>query len=390
MNKRKICIVTGTRAEYGLFYFLMKEIQNDSSLELQVVVTGMHLSPEFGLTYKNIENDGFKINKKIEMLLSSDTPVSIAKSMGLGLIGFADCLDEIHPDIVVALGDRYETLAAVIATLFLKIPVAHIHGGEITEGAFDESIRHSITKMSHLHFTSTDEYKKRVTQLGEFPETVFNVGSLGVENIEKLNLLSREELEKKISFIFGKKNLLITFHPVTLEFNSAKNQFQSLLDALEEEEDTKFIFTKPNSDTDGRIIIQMIDEYVFKNSHKAISFTSMGQLNYLSAMQFVDAVVGNSSSGIIEAPSFKKPTVNIGDRQKGRIKANSVLDCEPNKESISSALKKIYLEEFISISRSVSNPYKQIGTAKKIKDILKSINLDFILKKKFFDIPFTI
>jgi GDP/UDP-N,N'-diacetylbacillosamine 2-epimerase (hydrolysing) len=264
---RKICIITGTRAEYGLLYWLMKEIQNDSDLELQIFATGMHLSPEFGLTYRQIEKDGFKIDKKIEMLLSSDTPIGISKSMGLGMIGFAEAYADLKPDIIVLLGDRFEIFSAAAAAMIARIPIAHLHGGETTEGAFDEAIRHSITKMSHLHFTAAEEYRRRVIQLGELPDRVFNVGGLGIDNIRKLKLMSREEFEDSINFKLGSKNLLITFHPVTLEHATDGDQFQNLLNALDELQNTKIIFTKPNADTEGRLIIKMIDDYVSKNSH---------------------------------------------------------------------------------------------------------------------------
>ena len=382
---RKSCIVTGTRAEYGLLYWLMKEIQNDPDLELQIIVTGMHLSPEFGLTYRQIEKDGFKIDKKIEMLLSSDTPVGISKSMGLGMIGFAEAYADLKPDIVVLLGDRFEIFSAASAAMIARIPIAHLHGGETTEGAFDEAIRHSITKMAHLHFTATEEYKRRVIQLGEDPARVFNVGGLGIDNIKKLKLMSREELEDSINFRLGPKNLLVTFHPVTLEHGTAEAQFQNLLDALDEVEDTKFIFTKPNADTEGRTITQMINEYISKNKYKAISFVNLGQLRYLSAMQFVDGVVGNSSSGLAEAPTFKIGTINIGDRQKGRIKAESVIDCESTKESILTARKKLYSKEFQKKLKKVKNPYGEGGAAEKIKKILKETDLTDILKKEFYD-----
>lgn len=385
MTKKKICVITGTRAEYWLLYWLMKEIERDNDFRLQLVVTGMHLSPEFGLTYKEIEKE-FKIDKKIEMLLSSDTPIGITKSMGLTLISFAEAYDELKPDIIVVLGDRYEIFSAVAAALIARIPVAHIHGGEITEGAYDEAIRHSITKMSHLHFTATEEYRRRVIQLGEDPERVYNVGGMGVENIKKLKLLSREEFEKAINFKLNKKNILVTFHPVTLEHSTSKEQFQELLDVIDELKDTNIIFTKANSDTDGRIINQMIDDYVKKNPHKSISFTSMGQLNYLSALQFVDAVVGNSSSGITEAPSFKIGTINIGDRQKGRIKAASVIDCEPDKTGIKKAFEKLYSKEFQQTLKTVENPYGDGFASKKIIKILRKINLEKLLKKKFYDI----
>ncbi len=385
MNKRKVCVVTGTRAEYGLLYWLMKGIEADDNLELQIVVTGMHLSPEFGLTYKEIEKD-FKIDKKIEMLLSSDTAIGISKSMGLAQISFAEAYYELKPDVLVVLGDRYEIFSAVSSAMIARIPIAHLHGGETTEGAFDESIRHSITKMSHLHFTATDEYKNRVIQLGEHPSRVFNVGGLGIENIKRLKLLGKEEFEESIDFKLNTKNILITFHPVTLENSTASQQFQKLLDAIDELEDTNIIFTKANSDTDGRIINQMIEKYVAKNSHKSVGFTSLGQLKYLSALQYIDAMVGNSSSGLAEAPSFKIGTINTGDRQKGRIKADSVIDCISNKKSILEAFKKLYSKKFQASLLNVKNPYGDGCASEKIIEEIKKTDLNDILKKSFFDI----
>ncbi|MDX4038092.1 UDP-N-acetylglucosamine 2-epimerase [Aliarcobacter skirrowii] len=382
---KKICVVTGTRAEFGLLYWLLKEIEANKEFQLQVIVTGMHLSPEFGLTYKDIEKE-FKINKKIEMLLSSDTSVGISKSMGLAQISFAESYDELKPDIVIVLGDRYEIFSATSAAMIAKIPIAHIHGGEKTEGAFDESIRHSITKMSHLHFTATEEYKNRVIQLGEHPSRVFNVGGMGIENIKRLKLLSKDEFEKSIEFKLNSKNILVTFHPVTLENSTAKEQFKELIDAIDELEDTNIIFTKANSDTDGRVINQMIDEYVIKNFQKSVQFTSLGQLRYLSALQYVDAVVGNSSSGLAETPSFKIGTINIGDRQKGRIKASSVIDCEPNKDSILKSFEKLYSKEFQETLKTIINPYGDGCASKKIVEILKSVDLENILKKSFYDL----
>jgi len=387
IHKRKVCIVTGTRAEYGLLYWLMKEIETDNELELQIIATGMHLSPEFGLTYKEIEEE-FKIDKKIEMLLSSDTSIGISKSMGLAQISFAESYEELKPDIVVVLGDRYEIFSATSAAMISRIPIAHLHGGEATEGAFDESIRHSITKMAHLHFTATEEYKNRVVQLGENPNKVFNVGGMGIENIKRLELLSKEEFEKSIDFTLNKKNILVTFHPVTLENSTAKEQFQELLDTTDELEDTNIIFTKANSDTDGRIINQMIDEYVAKNAYKSVGFTSLGQLRYLSALQFVDAMVGNSSSGLAETPSFKIGTINIGDRQKGRIKASSVIDCLPKKESIKNAFDVLYSKDFKLVLKTCENPYGDGCASQKIIEELKKVDLTDILKKSFYDIKF--
>lgn len=383
---RKICVVTGTRAEYGLLYWLMKEIQSDASLELQVIVTGMHLSPEFGLTYKEIEKD-FAINRKIEMLLSSDTSVGISKSMGLAQISFAEAYDELSPDIVVVLGDRFEIFSAATAAMIARIPIAHIHGGETTEGAFDEAIRHSITKMSQLHFVATEAYRQRAIQLGEAPDKVFNFGAPGLDNILNLHLLAKEELEKEMGFKLGKKNLLVTFHPVTLEQSTAKEQFQQLLAALDELSDTRIIFTKGNADTDGRVINTMIDSYVAANTAKAIAFTSLGQLRYLSALQYVDAVVGNSSSGLTEAPSFKIGTINIGDRQRGRIRAASVIDCAPDKSAIIDAIQQLYSPGFRKNLCDVTNPYGEGGSSQKIAGILRSHPLTQLLKKIFNDLP---
>lgn len=384
MNKKKLCVVTGTRAEYGLLYWLMKEIENHIEFTLQLIVTGTHLSPEFGLTYKEIEKEFF-IDKKIEMLLSSDTPVGISKSMGLAQISFSETFDEMKPDLLILLGDRYEIFSAASAAMIARIPIAHLHGGEITEGAFDESIRHSITKMSHLHFTASDEYRNRVIQLGENPNHVFNVGGLGIDNIKKLSLLSKTALEESMNFPLGNYNILVTFHPVTLENETAQEQFQNLLDAVDQLQETRIIFTKANADTTGRIINQMIDHYVIQNSHKSIAFTSLGQLRYLSLLQYINAVVGNSSSGLIEAPSFKTATINIGDRQKGRLKAKSVIDCNPTKADIINAFDKINSKEFKKLLSHVDNPYGNGGASEKIITILSRVSLKNILKKTFFD-----
>ena len=383
--KRKICVVTGSRAEYGLLFWLMKEIEFEKDFELQIIATGMHLSPEFGLTYKEIEKD-FKIDKKIEMILSSDTSIGISKSMGLAQISFAESYEELKPDILVVLGDRYEIFSAVIAAMIAKIPIAHLHGGEITKGAFDDAIRHSITKVSHLHFVANEKYKDRVLQLGEHPDRIFNVGGLGIENIKRLKLLSLAEFQDSIDFELNSKNILVTFHPVTLEKFTASKQFQELLNAIDDLEDTNIIFTKTNSDTDGRIINYMIDEYVSAKTDKSVCFTSMGQLRYLSALQFMDAVVGNSSSGLTEVPSFNIGTINIGDRQEGRIKAKSIIDCDSNKKSICNGFKKLYSQKFQESLKNVINPYGDGCASKKIVRILKRETLDNIMKKSFYDI----
>lgn len=381
---RKICVITGTRAEYGLLRWVMQGIRDDSELTLQIIATGMHLSPEFGLTYREIEQDGFHIDRKVEMLISSDTSVGIAKSMGLGLIGFADALHDLGPDLIVVLGDRFEIFSAVSAALVARIPVAHLHGGEATEGLIDEAIRHAITKMSHLHFVAAEEYRRRVIQLGEQPEYVFLVGGLGIDNIKRLKLLDRAELEASLDFKLGQKNLLITFHPVTLETATAPDQLAELLAALAELQDTQLIFTMPNADTDGRELVRMVEQFVAQHAN-ARAYTSLGQLRYLSCVAQVDGVVGNSSSGLAEVPSLRKGTINIGDRQRGRLQAASVINCEPTRHNITTALEKLYTPDFQSGISKVCNPYGDGGASEKITAVIKSVALQDILKKRFFD-----
>lgn len=383
---RKICVVTGTRAEFGLLRWLMEAINNHPELALQVVATGMHLSPEFGSTYQEIEEAGFKIDAKVEMLLSSDTSTAITKSMGIGLIGFADVYERLAPDILLVLGDRFEIFAAASAAMIAGIPIAHLHGGETTEGAFDEPIRHSISKMSHLHFVAADEYRRRVIQLGEHPDRVFNVGGMGIDAIKRIKLLSKKELERSLDFAFGKKNLLITFHPVTLEGGtSSAAQMRELLAALAELENTTLIFTMPNADAGGRELGALVQEFVEKHPC-AKAFTSLGQLRYFSSLAQVDGVVGNSSSGLLEAPAFNIGTVNIGDRQKGRLKAESVIDCEPNSESILSALTTLYSTEFQSNLPTVMNPYGNGGASDAIVKVLAEYPLENIRKKQFYNL----
>lgn len=385
---KKVCVITGTRAEYGLLKPLMDRIKEDKELDLQVIATGMHLSPEFGLTYKEIENDGFIIDEKIEILLSSDTSVAIGKSMGLAMISFSESLNRLKPDLIIVLGDRYEIFSAVSAAMVSRIPVAHLHGGESTEGAIDEAIRHSITKMSYLHFTSTEEYRKRVIQLGENPERVFNVGAIGMENIKNIKLLSREELEKYINFELNKKYAMVTFHPVTLENKTSQEQFINILNALDKFEDLKVIFTKANADTDGKIINQMIDSYVNQNPNKAIAFTSMGQLRYLSAVKHSEMVIGNSSSGIIEAPAFKIPTINIGDRQKGRIQADTVLNCNADENEIVNAIIMALDKNFKKKLKSIKHPYGDGEVSAKIIDVIKYhlLSNKINIMKHFYDL----
>ncbi len=383
---RKICVITGTRAEYGLLRWVMQDIKDDPELKLQIIATGMHLSPEFGLTYQAIEQDGFQIDRKVEMLTSSDTAIGIAKSMGLGMIGFADALHVLEPDLIVVLGDRFEIFAAVSAALVARIPVAHCHGGETTEGAFDEALRHSITKMSHLHFVAAEPYRQRVIQLGEQPDRVFLVGGLGIDNIKRLQLLCRAALEASLDFKLGRKSLLITFHPVTLETATAADQMTELLATLAELKDTQLIFTLPNADTNGRALIKMVEQFVAQHPN-ASAYSSLGQLRYLSCIAQVDGVVGNSSSGLSEVPSFKKGTINIGDRQRGRLQAQSIINCEPNRESVTAALEQLYSKDFQAGLSQVSNPYGQGGATEKVVTTLKHFSIAGIVKKTFYDLP---
>jgi|APSaa5957512535_1039671.scaffolds.fasta_scaffold04466_5 GDP/UDP-N,N'-diacetylbacillosamine 2-epimerase (hydrolysing) len=382
---RKICVVSSTRADYGLLRNVMGLIKRDEGLQLQVIATGTHMSPEYDLTYREIEGDGFDIDQKIEILLSSDTSVALTKSMGLALISFSEVIDKIKPDLILVLGDRFEILAVVIAAMMARMPIAHISGGEITEGAYDDAIRHSITKMSHLHFVGANEYYDRVVQLGEQPTNIFQVGGMGVDNISKMSLLDRNDLEKSLGIKFFEKNLLITYHPVTLEKSTSAEDMQELLQALSGLDSTRLIFTMPNADTDSRVLFDMIKDFATKHSN-AVVYTSLGYLRYLSCIKYVDGVVGNSSSGLTEVPSFCKGTINVGDRQRGRLKAESVIDCATNKESILNAIKYLYSSDFQSSLSSVSNPYGNGGAAEKIVNVLKNHPLDSIVKKQFYDL----
>ena len=385
---KRIGIMTGTRAEYGLLKSLMQEINKDNDLELYLIVSGMHLSPEFGMTYQEIEEDGFEINAKVEMLLSSDSPAGISKSIGLGVIGFADEFQRADLDMLILLGDRYEALSAAICALVMRIPIAHLHGGELTEGAIDEGIRHSITKMSYLHFTSTEQYRNRVIQLGENPERVFYVGALGVENIKKINLMTKVELERSIHFEIDENTVIVTYHPVTLENNTVEEQFLNLLEVLDRNPKIRMIFTKANADTNGRIVNELIDKYAAQNSERACAFVSLGQKRYLSALKYCRIVIGNSSSGIIEAPSFGKPIINIGDRQKGRICADSVINCGYTQQEIQQAMETALTEEFENKARNCRNPYEKENTAANIISVIKDylLNDKIKLKKGFYDI----
>ncbi len=384
---RKICVVTGSRAEYGLLYWLMRGIQQRERLQLQLIATGSHLSPEFGLTYKAIEADGFTIDRRVEMLLSSDSAVGIAKSTALGVSGMADAFAELKPDLIVILGDRFEMLGPAIAAAFARIPVAHLHGGEATYGAVDEAIRHAITKLSHLHFTSTEDYRRRVIQLGEAPDRVFNVGAPGIDNIRRLALLSKDELAAQLNFIWRSRNFLVTFHPATLDAGEPGEQFAELLAALDEFPDAGIIVTLPNADADGRALIAMVRDYAGARSDRVIACTSLGQLRYLSVLKHVDVMVGNSSSGIIEAPALHVPVVNIGDRQKGRVRAESAIDCAPRRADIRTAINTALSADF-QPRRYSPNPYGEGGASDAILQILADFNLDGILKKEFHDLSF--
>jgi len=382
---RTICVVTGTRADYGLLQWVMDGIRRDPMLRLQVVATGTHLSAEFGMTYREIEADGFSIDRKLDILTADDTPVGVTKAIGRGVIAFADAFAELKPDVVVLLGDRSEILAAATAALIAGHPLAHLHGGEITEGAFDDSIRHAVTKMSHLHFVAAEPYCHRVIQLGESPERVFLTGGLGVDTIRKTRLLDRAALEAALDFKLGKKNLLVTFHPVTLEKGTAPTQMAELLKALDGLTETNLILTLPNADTGSRELIRMIEDFAASRPHVR-AYPSLGQLRYLSCLAQVDGVVGNSSSGLAEAPSFRKGTINIGERQRGRLKAASVIDCAPDCASIQAALKKLYSPEFQAGLADVRNPYGEGGASEKVVDTLKHYDLSGLTKKSFYDL----
>lgn len=385
---RKICVITGTRAEYGLLRLLMQGIRDDAQCELQLIATGMHLSPEFGATYRAIEADGFRIDRKLEMLLSSDSAVGMGKSVGLGVIGFAEAFEQLQPDLIVVLGDRFEILSAVTAALFARIPVLHLHGGEVTEGAMDESMRHAISKMSHVHCVAAEEYRRRVIQLGEQPESVHCVGGLGVDAIRQIRLLNRTELESALDFRLKSKNLLITFHPETLADGAAESQMTELLAVLDEMNDTGLLFTLPNADAGGRELISMLQDFGSKHANARV-YPSLGQLRYLSCMAFCDGVVGNSSSGLLEAPTLKKGTVNIGDRQRGRLQAASIINCRPVRQEIRAAITQLYTPAFKAGLSDVGNPYGEGGATARVLALIKEIKLEGLIQKRFYDQPAT-
>ncbi len=384
---RKICFFTSTRADYGIMSRLMRRVADAPDCVIQIIATNMHLSPEYGLTYREIEADGFHIDKKVEMMLSSDTRNGVVKSMGVALLGFADALEELQPGLAVILGDRYEMLAAAEACLIYKIPIAHLGGGDVTEGAFDDSVRHGITKMSHLHFASTDVAKKRIIQMGEQPDNVFNFGGLANDNILNEPIISKKELEESLSFKLDKDFLLVTFHPVTLENNTAEQQCKNLLKALEEYlSDYKIIFTLPNSDTDSRIIADLIKAFVLDHSDECFSIVSLGKKRYYSALKYCAAVIGNSSSGIYEAPSFHVPTLNIGDRQKGRIRGESVVDVDATQEGIAKGLEKVLSKEYREYVKTTQSPFEKPGTLENMFEVIAHYPLDNIIEKKFYNL----
>lgn len=383
--KRKIAVVTGSRAEYGLFYWLLKAIQEDSELELQLVVTAMHLSPECGLTVDRIIEDGFKVSKRVELLLSSDSKVGISKSVGLGVIGFADAFADLQPDVVVVLGDRYEILAAAQAAMLASIPIAHIHGGETSQGAVDEGIRHSISKMSQIHFVAANSYRNRLIQMGEDPNSIFNFGGPGLDHISKTKIYGKEELEKILDYKFGKINFVVTFHPATLASADPGSEVQELLKALSMFPEAKVIFTYPNREVDSNKIIEKIEDYLRENPGKGMCVISMGFQKYLSAVANSDVVIGNSSSGLIEVPFLKTSTVNIGLRQKGRLQAKSVFSCNADANSIADSISKAM--DFNDFDDGDLSPYSYgFGESSNvIKEKLKTINISGILIKKFYD-----
>ena len=381
---RKICVVTGSRAEYGLLRRVMQRIKDEPGLELQIIATGMHLSPQFGNTYQEIETDGFVIDCKVEMLTGEDTPVGISQSIGNGVAACANAIEELHPDLIMVLGDRFEIFAAVIAASIARVPVAHIHGGELTERSFDDAFRHSITKMSHIHFVAANEYRNRVIQLGESPDRVHNVGGLGVDNIINMELQTRKEIEKDLKIELREKNLLVTFHPVTLEIDYGVDHLTKLLCTLDSFPDVGIFFTMPNADPGGSTMRGLIEKYV-RERENATAFVSLGALRYLSLMALVDGVVGNSSSGLLEAPTMRVGTVNIGDRQRGRIQANSVISCEPTSREIHIALDRLLSESFRSLVLLADCPFGAGGAAMAVVEILKGIEWKGVLQKRFHD-----
>jgi len=382
---RRICIYTSTRAEWGLLKGVAELIRLSDDLELQLLVSGSHLSERYGMTVHEIEAGGFEVDAKMDILQFDDSPLGICRSMGLAMGGYGEALQQVNPDLLVVLGDRYESFCVAAAAQILRIPIAHIHGGETTEGAVDEAFRHSITKMAHLHFPCCEEYRRRIIQLGENPERVFNVGALGVENIRQVQLMERDELAQSTGFNLNRPFFLVTFHPVTLEKATAGGQFDQLLRALEQFPNHGIIFTKANSDTDGGIVNDKIEAHAAQHPERCLAVASLGLQRYLSAMNLCDAVIGNSSSGILEAPAFQMPTVNIGDRQKGRIRTPNIIDCDPDSALIGEAIQQALDSGFRESLQGMIHPCEQENTAEQIVEKLQEAKLDGLLKKTFYD-----
>ena len=384
MKNIKITVFTSTRAEYGLLYWLMNDINEDKMLTLQLLVSGSHLSPEFGQTYTQILDDGFHIDEKIEMLVSSNTPIGTAKSMGLGISGYADALERLSPDMIVILGDRYEALAVAQTSLIMGVPILHLHGGEVSEGSNDDAFRHAITKLSNLHATSTDSYRKRVIQLGESPDRVVNVGAMGLDYLQRGNFLNRNELSASLKFDLSKPFFVVTYHPVTLGDEDPVSACQALIDTLELFQSHQVIFTYPNADDGGREIIPLIESYALNNPDRVLALPSLGQVRYLSAVKYADAVIGNSSSGIIEAPSLNVPTVNVGIRQQGRLAAKSVLHCSTALDDIFETITLAVSRNYKKEDEKISNPYNQGNASLNVIEMIKSF--DFSRMKVFYDL----
>ncbi len=388
--RRKICVVTGSRAEYGLLYWLLKEIDSDPDLELQLVVTGMHLSHEFGYSVERIKSDGFTVADQIEILLSSDTHVGMAKSTGLGVISFADSFRRLSPDIIVLFGDRFEIFSAAITANMMNIPIAHVHGGELSAGSIDDSMRHAITKLAHVHFPIADEYKRRILQMGEAEKNVFNCGAPGLDYLDHCQFKTRQELVAELGITFSEKNnFLITLHASTRDTRSPEKNIDQLISALANFPEATLFFTQANCDAGGEAINNYLREYCSKNKN-AYVFKELGIENYLSLAKQVDVIIGNSSSGLIEVPCLRKPTVNIGSRQLGRIKVTSVVDVELNEQEITQAIKLALSRDFQENISAMTIPFKQDKTSYRIKEILKKIALTGLCSKHFVDsVPIT-
>lgn len=384
---KKVAVVTATRAEYGMLKNVIDKIEKSVELELCLLVTGTHLVSEYGMTVGEIEQDGYPIAEKIDVLLASDTPVSVSKTMGMTMISFAEVFERQKPDCLLVLGDRYEILAVCSAAMNAGIPIAHISGGETTQGAIDESIRHCITKMSYLHFAACEVYRQRIIQLGEEPDRVYNFGDVGLESVRLVPMMSRQELEQSIDFLLDKPYMSVTFHPVTLEVQAAEQQMQELLDALDEFHDMKFIFTKANADAGGRKINKMIDSFVAEHDNCA-AYASLGIKRYVNLLRFSEGMIGNSSSGIREAPTIGIPTVNIGNRQKGRLQADSILNCAPEKEEIIRTVRESQRQSFKERARNTVNPYGDGNASERIvQTITEYLYQDKIcLEKRFYDV----